>query len=535
MRRITFLLAVWLFVAVDLQSQVSFPYDLVFNSRQIAGLPGLHSFSVGQHNGEWFIAGGRTDGLHARQPFAAFPASHNNTDIFVINPASSQVHSFNVQSLPVAYREQLQSTNQCFYQDADTLYIIGGYSYAASVNQWITFPSAISIVLPEAIAAIKNGVSPIAAMKRIENDIFAVTGGYIGKIGHKLYLVGGHRFDGRYNPLGGPSYTQQYTEQIRIFRFRNNGLSLEFEDFATISDQLHLHRRDFNLIPQIFPNGNEGLTISAGVFQHNVDLPFLYPVDIDHTGYYPQTTFNQYLSHYHSAKVGLYDSLNSVNHTLFFGGMSQYYYENGQLLQDNLVPFVSTISRLSRDAANTLHEFVMPYNMLGFRGSSAEFVINKALPHHPSLKLIKLNDIQADTFLIGNIIGGIYSPSKNPFANNQTQTTAADANIVDVYLVRSNIVSQQEIHHQSPFEINILNNPVNNKAVFTITGEGLKSLYYFLTSTDGKLLHRGSIPVTNGSDTYAVDLPVSIVPQLVFLTLSINDRYFVSKKLVHIK
>lgn len=519
----------------NVQSQVTFPYELMFNSRQISGLPGLHSFSIGQHDGKWLIVGGRTDGLHARQPFAAFPAAHNNTNMYVIDPVLSQVVSLSVNVLPTAFREQLQSTNQCFYQDADTLYIIGGYSYAASVNQWITFPSAISIVLPEAISAIKNGNSPLSAMKRIENEVFAVTGGYIGKIGQRLYLVGGHRFDGRYNPLGGPSYTQQYTEQIRRFRFENSGQSLLFFDYETITDQLHFHRRDFNLISQIFPDGSEGLTISSGVFQHNVDLPFLYPVDINESGYQPRTLFNQYLSHYHSAKVSLYDSHNKENHTIFFGGMSQYYYENGQLVQDDLVPFVSTISRLSRDSANALFEYALPYNMEGFRGSSAEFVLNKELPHHPSLKLIKLNDIQADTFLIGSIIGGIYSPTKNPFANNQTQTTQADANIVDVFLVRSQIVAQQEIQHQSPFEIEILNNPVRNKASFRVKGESVKSLYYYLSSSDGKLLQQGPIPVTFNANTFAIDLPGNLLPQLVFLTISINDRYFVSSKLLLIK
>ena len=87
--------------------------------------------------------------------------------------------------------------------------------------------------------------------------------------------------------------------------------------------------------PQIFPNGEEGYTISSGVFQIGVDLPFLYPVDIKKSGHTSVTSFNQYLSNYHSAKASLYDSVNNVMHSIFFGGMSQYSYVNNILTQEH--------------------------------------------------------------------------------------------------------------------------------------------------------------------------------------------------------
>jgi hypothetical protein len=42
--------------------------------------------------------GGRKDGLHARQPFTAFPREYNNTDIFVID-----VHTQQFWSAPLIY------------------------------------------------------------------------------------------------------------------------------------------------------------------------------------------------------------------------------------------------------------------------------------------------------------------------------------------------------------------------------------------------------------------------------------------------
>ncbi len=84
-------------------------------------------------------------------------------------------------------------------------------------------------------------------------------------------------------------------------------------------------------------------------------------------------------------------------HTLFFGGMSQYYYQNNTLIQDNQVPFVKTISRLSRDTNGNFSEHLLPVEMQGFKGSSAEFIPNLNLPHYES-NIIKLNEIAQDTF-----------------------------------------------------------------------------------------------------------------------------------------
>jgi hypothetical protein len=149
--------------------------------------------------------------------------------------------------------------------------------------------------------------------------------------------------------MGNPTYVQTYTNEVRKYKINNAGSSPSILNYSTITDAIHLHRRDYNLLPQIFPsNRTFGYTISSGVFQPTVDLPYLYPVDIFENSINPINNFNQYLSNYHSAKTFLYDSINNQMHNIFFGGMSQYYYQNGTLLQDNLVPFVKTISRLSR-------------------------------------------------------------------------------------------------------------------------------------------------------------------------------------------
>lgn len=143
------------------------------------------------------IIGGRKDGLHARQPFNAFPVADSNTDIYVVDIANSKVWSSSINTLPTKLKEQLQSTNMNFHQDEYTLYIIGGYGFSASANDHITYPYLTSINVPELISSIQNNQSILPHFKQIQDNNFAVTGGHLNKLKGLFYLVGGHRFDGR--------------------------------------------------------------------------------------------------------------------------------------------------------------------------------------------------------------------------------------------------------------------------------------------------------------------------------------------------
>jgi hypothetical protein len=277
-------------------AQTQFDYQLQITPVTITGLPGLHSMAVAQHNGKWLLIGGRKDGIHARQPFNAFPVLQNNTDIYVADVNTNQVWSSPLTSLPISIQEQLQSTNMNFYQDHDSLYIIGGYAFSAIANDHITFDKMTSIDVSGLMNAIINNTSIVSYFKQIANPLFANTGGQLGKIGNTFYLVGGQKFDGRYNPMENPTYTQTYLSQYTKFSIDNSGNQLSISNVQTISDPVHLRRRDYNLMPQIFPDGTEGYMISSGVFQQTINMPFLYPVNITANGYYPVTTFNQYLS-----------------------------------------------------------------------------------------------------------------------------------------------------------------------------------------------------------------------------------------------
>ncbi|MCK4991744.1 MAG: hypothetical protein KAS29_14700, partial [Bacteroidales bacterium] len=252
----SYTLAIMLYV--NSFGQEAFNFSVTLEPLIISDLPGLHSYAVAQHDGKWLVIGGRLDGMHARQPFNSFPASQNNTDIYVIDVESQQFWSASLNTLPTGIYEQLQSTNMNFYQDKDTLYIIGGYGFSSTANDHITFPNLTSVLVSDVIDAVISETSFVPYIKQISDTLFAVTGGQLGKINHTFYLVGGHRFDGLYNPVGNPTFTQTYTNQIRKFTIQNNASGLSFSNLTSITDPIHLRRRDYNLLPQIFPDGEEG-------------------------------------------------------------------------------------------------------------------------------------------------------------------------------------------------------------------------------------------------------------------------------------
>lgn len=139
----------------------SFTVDLVPVAS--TGLPQLHSFAVGTANNRWLIFGGRTNGLHlfvqssgngGTPPPNAFPTSLANNLIFVIEPATQKVWS---APLPSAYADQMAATNPEFYQDGDTLYVLGGYGLDHTKQQMATFGSLLAVQVSETIDAIVNG------------------------------------------------------------------------------------------------------------------------------------------------------------------------------------------------------------------------------------------------------------------------------------------------------------------------------------------------------------------------------------------
>ncbi|MDA0729241.1 MAG: hypothetical protein O3C18_06080 [Bacteroidetes bacterium] len=65
------------------QDNGSFPFSVEVTAVDLPDMPGVHSFAQAQHEGKWLILGGRLDGLHARQPFNAFPAASHKYPLWM--------------------------------------------------------------------------------------------------------------------------------------------------------------------------------------------------------------------------------------------------------------------------------------------------------------------------------------------------------------------------------------------------------------------------------------------------------------------
>lgn len=528
---------IWLFVStllfgIPLTAQNSFNYELELEAIDIPNMPGIHSYAFGQYADRILLIGGRVDGLHARQPFNAFPAASSNTMLYVVDIENEQVFSKDLTSLSSSLQEQLQSTNMNYFQDGNTLFIIGGYGFSTTENDHITYPFLTSIDVPQAIEAVAGNQAITPYFKQLEDPIFANTGGQLGKIGNTFYLVGGQKFDGRYNPMNHPTFVQTYIEKIQKFTINTNGGQLSYGNYSAITDQVHLHRRDYNLLPQIFPDGTEGYMISSGVFQINVDLPFLYPVDITENGYTPQTNFNQQLSNYHSGHAALYDEDANEMHMLFFGGMSQYYYQNDVLVQDDNVPFVKTISLLTRKSDGALEEHALPIEMPNLAGASAEFIPNENLPYTAN-DILELDLIGEDTFTIGYIIGGIQSNSLNPFTINNTDDTEAASTIYAVKLMKTDSPTGiRTVAQSNPFHFEVSPNPASKKIQVSFELEKPVSVDYFISDMQGKILESKELFVRKGQNEVDIQVDKNWKTEYVIVNLSFADKHYVSKKVL---
>ena len=184
------LLAALCFFTATVFGQTNFQVSI--EEVTLTDAPQLHSYVVGQYQGKWLLIGGRTDGLHQRQPFAAFLASSNNLIAYVVDPINLQHWSVSLSDLPTPIYEQLQSTNMEFVQRDTVLYIAGGYGYSATASDHITHTRLTAVNIPTLMSMIINDGAITGQFRTLSDESMAVTGGYLGSLDDTFYLVCGH-------------------------------------------------------------------------------------------------------------------------------------------------------------------------------------------------------------------------------------------------------------------------------------------------------------------------------------------------------
>ncbi len=430
---------------------------------------GIQSFAYAQHNGKWLIISGRLDGLHQRMPFAAFDVDGNNNQLMVIDPETAEKWTAPLTSLSPSLQEQLSATNTQFFYENNYLYLTGGYGYSPSAGDHKTFEYITAANVPAIIEAVINGSTDFSTFfRQVYDENFAVTGGQLEKINNTFYLVGGHRFDGRYNPMGpdhGPGFSQEYTNEIRRFTLNDDGETLQITHLETWNDIAAFHRRDFNVLPKIMPNEEEGLVAFSGVFQVNADLPFLNCVQIDSANYSVNNDFAQYYNHYHCANIPLYSQSNDEMHYLFFGGIAQYYDSLGVMVQDNDIPFVRTIARISQTTDGDMHEYKLPVEMPSLLGAGSEFIANENLSYYNN-GVLKLDELSNDTTFVGYIFGGISSTAPNIFWINDGTQSSTNQQLFKVFITKSPTSTHSDALNQQSnghLQMQVYPNPNNGE------------------------------------------------------------------------
>lgn len=376
-----------------------------------------------------------------------------------------------------------------FHQDENYLYIIGGYGYNSATATRRTFDNLTAIDVPAVINAVIVGNTFGGSIRQITDAQFAVTGGHLKKINDTYYLLGGNRFDGNYNPMGNPTYTQVYTNAIRIFNLSDDGTNISVSHLPEITDAVNLHRRDYNATSQIMPNGEEGITMFSGVFQPTINLPFLNCVNVDSSGYTVNNSFQQYYNHYHCAVLPLYSATTNEMHNVFFGGIAQYYDSSGILIQDNNVPFVKTIARVTRNSAGVMAEYKLPVEMPGLLGAGAEFIPLTNVPHYNN-DVFKLDDFTSDSTLVGYIYGGISSTAANIFFTNTGLQSSASNQLFKVYVIKNSNVGIDQLNEQSvgTLKLQVFPNPSEGEFLVKFFLHKIAETKISIYTNDGKII-----------------------------------------------
>jgi hypothetical protein len=266
------------------------------------------------------------------------------------------------------------------------------------------------------------------------------------------------------------------------------------------------------------PDGSEGITLFSGVFQPTVDLPFLNAVSVGPDGYWVEDDFVQHYNHYHCPAIPLYAAGNHEMYTVFFGGMAQFYEENGLLVQDNNVPFVTTIATVIRDAEGHMREEKLPVEMPGLMGAGAEFIPNPAIPWQ-SNDVLDLDVVETDSILLGRIFGGINSTAPNIFFTNDGTQSMADNQVLNVYLVKNEMTQTEKVQYTDRFDLIVYPNPASGTLCIDCTLPEKADVELTLHDASGKVWLQETyreLPV--GKSRLTLELPGMFAQQVLFIT-----------------
>lgn len=408
------------------------PYALELEEVTVSGFEGLHSGVGIKWREYWIFIGGRTNGLHGFRPPLAFPIKDEHGKIVVVDVEQDLRWEQSMENWPDQLREPLSCSNMQYALKDDLLLICGGYGWQKSFDDFTTFPSLCAVDVADLVQRVQAEESAESLFTQIEDETFAVCGGNMAFMGDTCSIVFGHKFVGHYSRNENGFFEQSYTNEVRRFSIKE-GEGFDVNILPALKDTNHFHRRDYNLVAQVDPKGNLHYTAFSGVFRYDANLPYYHPVEVYRDGKTDAThTFEQKFSHYHSAVLPVYDPSRKAMHNYFFGGMAEYYLDSatGNTVHDTLVPFVKTISRVTKDEKG-YSESVLDTRMPLYVGTNMWFLPAEGVGYYQG-KVLNGSYIEGKT-LVGYLVGGITSPFNN-ISMIDPSISVANKRIYKVYL-----------------------------------------------------------------------------------------------------
>lgn len=398
-------------------------------------LPAVQTCAWAISNNYLLLIGGRGEGFHGLpQNDTVFKTSKANTSIWVIN-----LTDFSYISTPLNTSDtslfQLFASDFAFCQDADTLYIAGGYGIqnANDVQSNSTFSKMTVIQVSNMIRQVQmqgSGNIKSAIINTIYAPVLQSTGGALVKQNGIFYLVCGQNYSRVYQP----AITGGYTNSVTQFQLSNNQVVNAYSH----TDSVMLHRRDLTVVP-IVQNNNLFYAGFGGVFTANDDgykRPF-YINPNGNTFTVQPDAIEQNTNLYECANAVVFDPLTNTCTNVLFGGIGKYFDTTtkqwGSQNNDKL-PFVQYITQMIySNGSMRQHVQMSPQEpqMPGFIGTGAIFIPAQGIANGNGI--INYSSLKQKRNFIGYIVGGIKSTKPT---SSLIYPTSANTMLYAVYLIK---------------------------------------------------------------------------------------------------
>ncbi len=441
-------------------SQLNFQIYIKENSLKL--LDGIQSFCFGRYKHKYLLICGRNNGLHGfSNTDENFPTNKQNIHIYVVDNKKNFVYSRSLNDLKSGLTEiqinYLSATSAQFCQDDKLLYITGGYGINSQTKLYETYPILSVINIKGLIKWVEHPKSNLTAFDNIiqlNNHIFQITGGSMSLIKGKFLLIFGQTFSGSYTFNDPPTFIQTYSEQVRKFKLykKQDQYYVNLISYYPIIKDSNYRRRDLNILSRIRKGEKslkESLIAYSGVFTIG-DGIWTVPVEISDNGEPKMSnpdlinTFKQGFNNYACASVSMYSKKREETDSLFFGGMTFQYFNNGVLQNDSEIPFTNSCTTIKIDSKGKYSQYLMDNqypsifsNSINFGnqslfGAGAEFIIDYQINTiENNGRVIDYDRLPHGNVKIGYIVGGIQSTIPNTSAIIDTK---ASNYIFDVYI-----------------------------------------------------------------------------------------------------